>query len=91
MLRSKHPKKSKLIGYKILKKINEKAKDITNIYLNKKIIIIFQDEAEFERIDKAKYCCCNKKIHCHHIRQYIYTYREVEPKKKENYLLNAIL
>ncbi|MDY2918313.1 MAG: hypothetical protein SOU08_01560 [Anaerococcus sp.] len=39
---------------------------------------MFQDEAGFDRINKAKYCWCNKKIRpevpSQHIREYRYAY-----------------
>lgn len=44
---------------------------------------MFQDEAGFGRINKPKYCWCEKGIRpsvpCHHIREYRYTYGAVEP------------
>ena len=44
---------------------------------------MFQDEAGFGRINKPKYCWCEKGIRpsvpCHHIREYRYVYGAVEP------------
>ncbi len=44
---------------------------------------MFQDEAGFGRINKPKYCWCEKGIRpcvpCHHIREYVYAYGAVEP------------
>ena len=44
---------------------------------------MFQDEAGFGRINKPKYCWCEKSIRpsvpCHHIREYRYVYGAVEP------------
>lgn len=45
--------------------------------------LMFQDEAGFGRINKPKYCWCEKGIRpsvpCHHIREYRYAYGAVEP------------
>ena len=44
---------------------------------------MFQDEAGFGRINKPKYCWCEKGVRpsvpCHHIREYRYAYGAVEP------------
>ena len=44
---------------------------------------MFQDEAGFGRINKPKYCWCEKdtrpSVPCHHIREYRYVYGSVEP------------
>ena len=44
---------------------------------------MFQDEAGFGRINKPRYCWCEKGIRpsvpCHHIREYRYAYGAVEP------------
>ena len=52
---------------------------------------MFQDEAGFGRINKPKYCWCNRKIRpsvpCHHIREYRYAYGAVEPITGENFFL----
>ena len=52
---------------------------------------MFQDEAGFGRINKPKYCWCEKGIRpsvpCHHIREYRYAYGAVEPKTGESYFL----
>lgn len=48
---------------------------------------MFQDEAGFGRINKPKYCWCEKGIRpsvpCHHIREYRYVYGAVEPRTGE--------
>lgn len=52
---------------------------------------MFQDEAGFGRINKPKYCWCEKGIRpsvpCHHIREYRYAYGAVEPLTGEGYFL----
>ena len=44
---------------------------------------MFQDEAGFGRINKPKYCWCERgnrpSVPCHHIREYRYAYGAVEP------------
>ena len=49
---------------------------------------MFQDEAGFGRINKPKYCWCEKgtrpTVPCHHIREYRYVYGAVEPKTGES-------
>ena len=52
---------------------------------------MFQDEAGFGRINKPKYCWCEKGIRpsvpCHHIREYRYAYGAVEPLTGESFFL----
>ena len=52
---------------------------------------MFQDEAGFGRINKPKYCWCEKgfrpAVPCHHIREYRYVYGAVEPKTGESSFL----
>lgn len=52
---------------------------------------MFQDEAGFGRINKPRYCWCEKGIRpavpCHHIREYRYAYGAVEPKTGESFFL----
>ena len=52
---------------------------------------MFQDEAGFGRINKPKYCWCEKGIRpsvpCHHIREYRYTYGAVEPVTGDSFFL----
>ncbi len=52
---------------------------------------MFQDEAGFGRINKPKYCWCQKGIRpnvpCHHIREYRYAYGAVEPVTGESFFL----
>ena len=52
---------------------------------------MFQDEAGFGRINKPKYCWCEKNVRptvpCHHIREYRYAYGAVEPLTGESCFL----
>ena len=52
---------------------------------------MFQDEAGFGRINKPKYCWCEKGIRpsvpCHHIREYKYAFGAVEPLTGESFFL----
>ena len=52
---------------------------------------MFQDEAGFGRINKPKYCWCEKGcrpvVPCHHIREYRYAYGAVEPLTGESFFL----
>lgn len=52
---------------------------------------MFQDEAGFGRINKPRYCWCQKGIRpsvpCHHIREYRYVYGAVEPLTGDGYFL----
>ena len=56
-----------------------------------KVRLMFQDEAGFGRINKPKYCWCQKGIRpsvpCHHIREYRYAYGAVEPATGESCFL----
>ena len=56
-----------------------------------KVRLMFQDEAGFGRINKPKYCWCEKGIRpsvpCHHIREYRYAYGAVEPETGESCFL----
>ena len=60
-------------------------KDFHNVRL------MFQDEAGFGRINKPKYCWCQRgfrpSVPCHHIREYRYVYGAVEPLTGESYFL----
>ena len=60
-------------------------KDFHNVRL------MFQDEAGFGRINKPKYCWCERGIRpsvpCHHIREYRYAYGAVEPLTGESCFL----
>ena len=53
--------------------------------------LLFQDEAGFGRINKPKYCWCEKGIRpvvpCHHIREYRYAYGAVEPLNGDHFFL----
>lgn len=52
---------------------------------------MFQDEAGFGRINKPKYCWCEKglrpSVPCHHIREYCYAFGAVEPLTGDNFFL----
>ena len=52
---------------------------------------MFQDEAGFGRINKPRYCWCEKgfrpSVPCHHIREYRYAYGAVEPLTGESFFL----
>ena len=52
---------------------------------------MFQDEAGFGRINKPKYCWCEKGMRpcvpCHHIREYYYAFGAVEPLTGDNFFL----
>ena len=70
-------------GHRVLKKINSSVQELKETHKNKKIRLMFQDEAGFGRINKPKYCWCEKRIRpcvpCHHIREYRYAFGAVEP------------
>lgn len=57
----------------------------------KKLRLMFQDEASFGRINKPKRCWCPRPIRpnvpCHHIREYQYLYGAVSPKDGELFTL----
>ena len=52
---------------------------------------MFQDEAGFGRINKPKYCWCEKGVRpsvpCHHIREYYYAYGALEPLTGDSFFL----
>ena len=52
---------------------------------------MFQDEAGFGRINKPKYCWCEKgtrpTVPCHHIREYRYAYGAIEPLTGDSFFL----
>lgn len=56
-----------------------------------KVRLMFQDEAGFGRINRPKYCWCEKgtrpSVPCHHIREYRYAYGAVEPLTGESCFL----
>ena len=56
-----------------------------------KVRLMFQDEAGFGRINKPKYCWCEKgtrpSVPCHHIREYRYAYGAVEPTTGDSFFL----
>ena len=74
-----------------LKKINTTPKELKVIHSGKKVRLMFQDEAGFGRINKPKYCWCERGIRptvpCHHIREYRYAYGAVESLTGEGYFL----
>ncbi len=53
--------------------------------------LMFQDEAGFGRINKPKYCWCEKGVRpvvpCHHIREYRYAYGSVDPLTGDSFFL----
>ena len=55
---------------------------------------MFQDETGFGRINKPKYCWCEKgkrpAVPCHHIREYRYAYGAVEPVTGESCFLESV-
>ena len=74
-------------GHRDLKKINDEVQK-PMCYVNHSesyhgVRLLFQDEAGFGRINKPKYCWCQKGVRpsvpCHHIREYHYAYGAVEP------------
>lgn len=74
-----------------LKKIKTSVEALKVIHSEKKIRLMFQDEAGFGRINKPKYCWCGEGIRpsvpCHHIREYRYAYGAVEPMTGDGYFL----
>lgn len=66
-------------------------KELKNAFQNKRVRLMFEDEAGFGRINKPKYCWCTKGIRpsvpCHHIREYRYLYGSVEPLTGESFFL----
>lgn len=66
-------------------------KEIVRQNPEKRVRLMFQDEAGFGRINKPKYCWCAKGIRptvpCHHIREYRYVYGAVDPISGESFFL----
>ena len=62
-----------------------------NVAGDRKVRLMFQDEAGFGRINKPKYCWSQKGFRpcvlCHHIREYRYAYGAVEPLTGESFFL----
>ena len=56
IMKKQTSKKSKWRGDRSLKKINDTVKKLENDYPNKKVRLMFEDEAGFGRINKPKYC-----------------------------------
>ena len=83
--------KSETGGDCSLKKIKQIVKETTEKFHNSTVRLMFQDEAGFGRINKPKYCWCQKDIRpsvpCHHIREYRYVYGAVEPISGESRFL----
>lgn len=56
-----------------------------------RILLMFEDEAGFGRINKPKYCWCfpgyRPVVPCHHIREYRYAYGAVDPIYGESFFL----
>ena len=83
-------------GHRDLKKINKRVSKLLD-YVNQEdnpyqnVRLMFQDEAGFGRINKPKYCWCEKGIRpsvpCHHIREYRYAYGAVEPATGDSFFL----
>ena len=78
-------------GARLLKKIKSIAQNLCIQNSDKRVRILFQDEAGFGRINKPKHCWCRKGIRpsvpCHHIREYRYAYGAVEPKTGASFFL----
>ena len=57
----------------------------------KRVRLLFEDEAGFGRINKPRNCWCTKGIRpsvpCHHIREYRYVYGAVDPMDGESLFL----
>ncbi len=88
--RSRHPKKASNENIEESKqKIKEEVSKTKKRNKNKKIRLFFQDEASFGRINKPKYCWCQKgirpQIPCHSIREYRYVYGAAEAKTGERF------
>ena len=88
--------KSQRGGHRDLKKIKTKIQELKEEIHNRcgnggQVRLMFQDEAGFGRINKPKYCWCEKGIRpsvpCHHIREYRYAYGAVEPLTGESCFL----
>ena len=60
-------------------------------YVDKRVRLLFEDEAGFGRINKPKYCWCypglRPTVPCHHIREYRYAYGAVEPLTGDHFFL----
>ena len=79
-------------GDRLLKKINSRIHELTEVFNRPgKVRLMFQDEAGFGRINKPKYCWCQKGIRpsvpCHHIREYRYAFGSVEPVTGDSFFL----
>ena len=77
------PKESQRRGHRGLKKINARIEEMKKVFHSRKAVrLMFEDEAGFGRINKPKYCWCQKgfrpSVPCHHIREYRYVYGAVE-------------
>lgn len=75
MLRAKHPKKADDEAIEA-SKISDTVRLLAIQNQTKRIRLMFQDEAGFGRINKAKRCWCKRghrpSVPCHHIREYWY-------------------
>lgn len=60
-------------------------------YSEKKVRIMFEDEAGFGRINKPRYCWCfpgfRPTVPCRHIREYRYAYGAVDPLTGDSFFL----
>ena len=78
-------------GYRSLKKINNRIRELKTNVPNRKVRLMFQDEAGFGRINKPRYCWCIKGIRpsvpCLHIREYRYAYGAVDPLEGDSFFL----
>ena len=88
---SKASEESKRRGDRSLKKINNAVKTLAAQNPNKRVRLMFQDEAGFGRINKPKSCWCPNGIRptvpCHHIREYRYAYGAVDPMDGASFFL----
>lgn len=84
-------KESERRDYRGLKKINDTVRILATQTPNKRVRLMFRDEAGFGRINKPKNCWCTKGVRptvpCHHIREYRYAYGAVDPIDGEGFFL----
>ena len=89
MPHSRHPQKASEEEFAAQKNLNLCRK--TESYTQGIIRLMFQDEAGFGRINKPKYCWCEKGVRssvpCYHIREYRYAYGAVEPVTGNSFFL----
>ena len=83
-------KKGRRRNNRCLKKINTQLENIRLEYPNSGVLIMFQDEAGFGRINTPKYCWTNGNrscVPCHHIREYRYAFGAVDPISGQSFFL----